>query len=431
MTPKPCIAARLQLPAPSTSCGKCHEPCLFTSVQCSACRTHYHPGCTDLPEYYLAHWFYGRVHYTCCSCLSRDNKNEFDSQLSFVLDALERDRDKELQTVSQDHTHTYTSTTTTQNCRAIEDIENLSRDGSVTTESHVSPVSCSFPPNIDDPNPDPNPNQTTPRPTTNHIQLDDGSNNTNKEGNDNSNTQTQNNNKGSKDPAKICPHYKLHKCKFGRAGRDCPLAHPKVCFYYRFAGRDPKHGCPRTRKCEYYHPKICRASLDCGLCTNLDCPLLHLKGTKRYPPSSKESAFKESASKESAPEKIHTQNHKYSLLPKQHLSPENQQDFIVTQLKEMQKQFAEVIKLIPWHRQQQQLPLPIPASQPITQPLQSQSQPQPPSFLVPPQMTQHQYSYPPLMPQPIPVTQHQYGWPAHPTQHVIPLYSTRVHQTQP
>ncbi|KAK3888612.1 hypothetical protein Pcinc_007338 [Petrolisthes cinctipes] len=102
MTPKPCITSRLRVPAPSTTCGKCHELCLFTSVQCSTCHSHFHPlSLRMVPEYHLAHWFYGQVHHTCCSCLSEDNKNEFDSQFSFVLDALETDKDKEVQIASQ------------------------------------------------------------------------------------------------------------------------------------------------------------------------------------------------------------------------------------------------------------------------------------------------------------------------------------------
>ncbi|KAK3878789.1 hypothetical protein Pcinc_016600 [Petrolisthes cinctipes] len=125
------------------------------------------PWMYGLPEYHLARWFYGRVHHTCCSCISEDNKNEFDYQLSVVLDPLERDKDKEIQIAS--HEHTNTSISTTQNCRATKDKENLSRDVAVTPEPHVASILCSSPPSIDDPKP----SQTASSPTANPVQTDD------------------------------------------------------------------------------------------------------------------------------------------------------------------------------------------------------------------------------------------------------------------
>lgn len=265
------------------------------------------------------------------------------------MEALERDKDKDVQ-LTQEHLNADTFV-------------------SATPEPYVDLAMCSSPPNtIVDPK--------SSKPTTVINDYTKQPNKANEEGNSKSKSHTQNNDNNR---TKICSQYKLHRCKFGSAGRGCPLPHPKVCPSYRLAGRDSKYGCPKYKNCEYYHPKICPASLNYSLCTNLNCPLLHLKGTMRFPPPTKESL----------PENIN----RHSLPQTQHLPPMTQQDFIITQLKEMQQKFVEVIKLIPWYRQppqQQHLQLTSPAPQPV---------PQPPLFLAPHQTSQQLHSWPPLMTQ--------------------------------
>ena len=56
----------------------------------------------------------------------------------------------------------------------------------------------------------------------------------------------------------------------------CDLDHPKRCF--RFCDYGPKHknGCKRGKECQYWHPRLCRFSVQGKECDVSECTFQHL-----------------------------------------------------------------------------------------------------------------------------------------------------------
>ena len=86
----------------------------------------------------------------------------------------------------------------------------------------------------------------------------------------------------------ICELYKRGKCPHGPRGdkpadglASCPNSHPKRCFRFSSNGSKGKNGCTKGDKCQYFHPSICRSSLENRVCLNKECSHPHLKGTRR------------------------------------------------------------------------------------------------------------------------------------------------------
>jgi hypothetical protein len=101
------------------------------------------------------------------------------------------------------------------------------------------------------------------------------------------------------DSTKVCPRYKTRNCPHGKDGKElvegvsCPLRHPKLCHKYCGQGTNSRYGCTKGKRCEFFHPRLCRNSLKDKHCPVEDCTFTHLKGTARGPdrprrPSSKE-----------------------------------------------------------------------------------------------------------------------------------------------
>ena len=85
----------------------------------------------------------------------------------------------------------------------------------------------------------------------------------------------------------ICQKYKSGKCPNGVRGNKlvngskCEKEHPKRCFKYCRYGDKHRHGCKEESSCEYFHPSLCKFSVQKRICTNKDCTFVHLKGTRR------------------------------------------------------------------------------------------------------------------------------------------------------
>ena len=61
--------------------------------------------------------------------------------------------------------------------------------------------------------------------------------------------------------ASICPDYKNKRCIFGLKGKGCKFMHPKPCKrFLSFGDKDPR-GCMQGQKCDKFHPRMCRYSL--------------------------------------------------------------------------------------------------------------------------------------------------------------------------
>ena len=91
-----------------------------------------------------------------------------------------------------------------------------------------------------------------------------------------------------------CYHYKKGKCRHGKLGnkivngRKCQFRHPLKCLKFcRFGWDKRQGGCDGS--CGFFHPSLCRASINFSQCSDPDCTLQHLLGTVRsyqrpYPP---------------------------------------------------------------------------------------------------------------------------------------------------
>ena len=79
----------------------------------------------------------------------------------------------------------------------------------------------------------------------------------------------------------ICWFYKQNKCKFGISGKGCDFNHPKICQRLLSHGTGSQKGCIKDGMCKFFHPPMCKNSLNKRLCTNLSCEYMHIKGTKR------------------------------------------------------------------------------------------------------------------------------------------------------
>ena len=59
--------------------------------------------------------------------------------------------------------------------------------------------------------------------------------------------------------------------------------HPKTCQrFLSFGDKDPR-GCMQGQKCDNFHPRMCQYSLQKQICHDMNCPVLHRKGTMRTP----------------------------------------------------------------------------------------------------------------------------------------------------
>lgn len=88
-------------------------------------------------------------------------------------------------------------------------------------------------------------------------------------------------------PGNVCERYKSGKCPHGIrgnklvGGQKCSMGHPKRCIKYCRNGSQGKYGCKRGEQCKYFHPKLCKHSLQKRPCLNAQCTFVHLPGTKR------------------------------------------------------------------------------------------------------------------------------------------------------
>ena len=81
-----------------------------------------------------------------------------------------------------------------------------------------------------------------------------------------------------------CYFYQKNVCKYGISGKGCKFFHQKPCNKLLTHGDDRRYGCTKNNSCKYFHPSMCKYSLETRVCTNLKCGYFHVKGTKRSKP---------------------------------------------------------------------------------------------------------------------------------------------------
>lgn len=85
----------------------------------------------------------------------------------------------------------------------------------------------------------------------------------------------------------ICELYKRRACPHGLKGKTlhdgkvCDKSHPKKCFKFCDFGSRHKNGCKRGKKCQYWHPRLCRFSLKNQICEVESCTFQHLVFDKK------------------------------------------------------------------------------------------------------------------------------------------------------
>ena len=86
---------------------------------------------------------------------------------------------------------------------------------------------------------------------------------------------------------RVCKRYKKGICPHGlkgnkiHDGKKCDYEHSKYCIKYCRNGNQQKLGCNKGANCNFFHPVLCKNSVKCKVCTNIECKFIHLKGTHR------------------------------------------------------------------------------------------------------------------------------------------------------
>ncbi|KAL5266830.1 hypothetical protein ACHWQZ_G004017 [Mnemiopsis leidyi] len=90
----------------------------------------------------------------------------------------------------------------------------------------------------------------------------------------------------SESNGKICELYKRRSCPHGKSGKKlvdggvCPDRHPKRCFKFCDYGQKHSQGCKKGKRCQFWHPKLCKHSMKGKVCDIEGCTFQHLKYLK-------------------------------------------------------------------------------------------------------------------------------------------------------
>ena len=76
-----------------------------------------------------------------------------------------------------------------------------------------------------------------------------------------------------------CKFFLKTRCKTGLRGRNCKYDHLPVCNKLMRNGVKGPYGCKKGKDCQYYHPHMCRESLNSKTCSRPYCKYYHVNGT--------------------------------------------------------------------------------------------------------------------------------------------------------
>ena len=63
--------------------------------------------------------------------------------------------------------------------------------------------------------------------------------------------------------------------------KECTRSHPKRCFKFCDFGAKHQKGCKMGKKCQYWHPRICKYSMKDTVCPDEQCTFQHLVFTRK------------------------------------------------------------------------------------------------------------------------------------------------------
>ena len=172
----------------------------------------------------------------------------------------------------------------------------------------------------------------------------------------------------------LCKFYRNNKCKYGISGKGCQYRHEPPCSRIIKHGLGGRYGC--NSKCEKFHPKMCRTSLQNRECFRDNCTFKHLPNTKRK---------KETVQKVNTPKENPKEVKKVAAKPK---APTNDAEKDNSFLEELKKEVLQQVLLAlgghgSGHGQNPQKAVPI-MNLPLTQ--QWMQQPMMRSTVPPPMM---------------------------------------------
>ena len=82
-------------------------------------------------------------------------------------------------------------------------------------------------------------------------------------------------------PSNVCRRFLNWNCPHGISGKKeidgkcCPFTHLRVCNQFRISGSTGKRGCKKGAKCAFFHPNICKTTLESGSCSETNCTMFH------------------------------------------------------------------------------------------------------------------------------------------------------------
>ncbi|KAK3893124.1 hypothetical protein Pcinc_003051 [Petrolisthes cinctipes] len=197
----------------------------FTKAECIKCETcdkYLHPNCSKLPAYALVNWFTTRHKYKCELCVRTSmNEEDYDRKFAFVSNLLLVDAGEAMENESENNSDQDVSV-----CKqplqviinaASDNLQNDTIENENSSEQECSDTEQSLQTASVDPNKSNPPVNPTLPSTTNTSNSNNTYNSVKNSADDNK-------------KIKICKFYKTHSCIYGRSGKKCNYAHPKVCY---------------------------------------------------------------------------------------------------------------------------------------------------------------------------------------------------------
>ena len=196
-----------------------------------------------------------------------------------------------------------------------------------------------------------------------------------------------------------CKFFLKTSCKSGLLGRNCKFDHLPTCNKLMRHGIRGPQGCKLGGDCQYYHPHMCRESLNFKTCSRQNCRYYHVKGTVHSDGFSAEQNATEEAATYQSNAQVNPQQNHISRQPREQEPVRRENSDFLEAIKKLEGFIVNIQEQLSQQQKQiQQLPAAtvqyraVPQMATVqTQPLHSMS-----NQFQPNQYIQHQYPTMPL-----------------------------------
>ena len=85
----------------------------------------------------------------------------------------------------------------------------------------------------------------------------------------------------------ICKRFLSWNCPHGISGKReirgkcCPFTHHRVCNQFRISGSTGRRGCKKGENCTFFHPDICKVTVESGSCSKKDGKNFHPRASRK------------------------------------------------------------------------------------------------------------------------------------------------------